>query len=367
MIDEIIYLDHNSTTDLHSIAKNAMDSLLHIPLNPSASHRIGRYAKSLLDQSRIDILNALALDNKLYNIVFTSSATEANNIAIKGTAHIYDKAITSAIEHDSVLQVIGEGVISVNQDGLVNLDHLESILLSYRGMGPILVSIMRANGVSGAIQPMKEINDICSKYDVILHSDYSQFIGKMPNDCDRYNLDMITISSHKIGGPMGVGALIYKKHLDIHPIIVGGGQEYRIRSGTHNVVPIYGFAQLMKYIEQVNKDWSSLEHMRNYMEHKMQFHSPNVIIFSSNALRLPNTSYIAIANKASDSLLINFDLQGIALSKGSACASGKISLPYVAMAMGYQESISNAALRISLGLKNSYAQIDRFIESYSKI
>ena len=364
MIKDYIYFDHNATTDILPEVLESIHNFPTIPMNPSSPHGVGQYAKKILEESRSVVMEHLKADPSKYKMIFTASATEANNIAIKGLSHKYTP-ITSPIEHESVLKVIGEGIIPVDSNGIVDLQYLEKILSN--SDKKYLVSIMMANSVTGVIEPIKEIIDLCHKYGAILHSDATQAIAKIPVSLEEMDVDILTMSSHKMGGPLGVGALIYKKDLDLYPIMIGGGQEYRLRSGTHNIRAIQGFAVAMRQINTLNKKWSEVAELRDYLEREILNVSPSSVIFSKDVARLPNTTYVSMPGMGSDSQLMYFDLHKVAISKGSACSSGKVSLPYVPMAMGFDQDISESAIRISLAPSNSKEEVDKFISLWKEI
>lgn len=355
-----IYLDHNSTTFMDPRVKLGMVDLFEKALNPSSVHSSGRYAKSLIENSRIQIANSLQVPSN-YSILFTSSGTEANNIIIQS---FKDKNILiSSIEHLSIYKfkdlLPNVDVVDVNKDGIVDLEHLERLVAT---KDKPLVSIMLANNETGVIQKVKSIAEITRKYNAVFHSDISQAIGKI--DVDISDFDIVTISSHKFGGPLGAGALIYKDNIKILPHIQGGGQERGLRSGTENVPAIVGFgiaATLLK--ERLNKASYILE-LRDKLELDLLKCCNSALIISRNTPRLPNTSLICMPYVKNNLQLVHFDLNGIEVSSGSACSSGKVGLSHVLKAMQIEEEYIESAVRVSLSSENTLSDVEKFTSSW---
>lgn len=325
------------------------------PYNASSVHGFGREARKIIEEAREKIQKAT--DSEGAQVIFTSSGTEANNLAIKGFVDA-GYVVISATEHASVLKPAEEmkaSYIPVDGNGLVNLSALESILKN--GKGRALVSVMLANNETGVIQPMKKIAELVYRYNGFLHTDASQGFGKIPVSFNNLNVDMMTVSAHKFGGPQGVAALIIKKGIKLAAEITGGGQESGFRAGTENVAAIAGFG----VSATINHQTSNIN-LRNYLESEIKSHAPDVVIFGENAERLPNTSCIAMPNMPSETQLISFDLEGIAVSSGSACSSGKVSVSHVLLAMGVDKKIASTAIRVSLGEENTKEEVDRFIQ-----
>ena len=246
-----IYMDYNSTTPILNKVYSYIKSDIY-PINPSSIHKYGRMGKKILDDTRQIIKQTFNSHN--YNIVFTSSGTEANNLLMKGIKNT--KIITSSVEHPSIKNSVPEaGMISVNTNGIINLIELENKLKESNI--PILISIILANNETGVIQPAEEILFIAKKYNCILHMDTTQAIGKMEIDMEKLPLDAFTISGHKIGAPNGAGALIFKKNIKLHPLITGGGQEKFLRGGTENIYAIKGLKKALELLP------NTLETMQN--------------------------------------------------------------------------------------------------------
>lgn len=360
--DKNIYFDHNATFPIYHEVKKDMMNLMSYPLNPSSIHNFGRCAKNILENSRNIIKNFLNAENN-YNIIFTSSGTEANNLALKSFPNLFK--IASKIEHPSVLKITGTGIIPVNSNGIIVLSELENLL---KKIGKkTLVSVIFANNETGVIQPISDIINIAHKYDSLVHTDAVQIVGKEDININKLNVDLMTISAHKFGGPNGAGCLIYKKNLELSPILLGGGQEFKIRSGTQNLPAIHGFAKACQISASHMNKFNKVEILRDYIEHSLKLIDNNIIIFGKNATRLSNTSSISMKKVSSEIQVIHFDINGVAVSAGSACSSGKVTSPYVQLAMGYSQSIANTAIRISLGPSNTKEEADKFISLWKNL
>jgi cysteine desulfurase len=358
-LSDYIYLDHNATTILNPVVKKAMAEMGDEPLNASSIHAFGREAKKILEVARSNIAKAVGVDEK-YEVVFTATGTEANNIALKGFKNF--EVITTTIEHPSVLQVVGQGLIPVDKNGIVDLVALEEILKTGK---KYLVSVIFANNEVGVIQPIKEIIDLVHKYNGIIHSDATQAFGKISLDISELDLDLITISAHKMGGPQGAAALVFKKNLPVHALMQGGGQEFRIRPGTQNLNAIHAFGVAASLINL--NDYAKLAELRDYLESEIMQVCQDIAFFSKDVARLPNTSSFTMPNVSNETQLIHFDTNGFAISAGSACSSGRIGLSTTQMNMGYSEEIARTAIRISLGIGNTKQQIDKFVSCWREL
>lgn len=358
-LSDYIYFDHNATTPVNPVVKKAMAEMGDEPLNASSIHAFGREAKKILEVARSNIVQALNADEK-YEVVFTATGTEANNIALKGFKNF--EVITTTVEHPSVLQVVGQGLIPVDKNGIVDLAALEEILKTGK---KYLVSVIFANNEVGVIQPIKEIIDLVHKYNGIIHSDATQAFGKISFNISELDLDLITISAHKMGGPQGAAALVFKKNLPVHALMQGGGQEFRIRPGTQNLVAIHGFGVAASLIN-VNA-YTKLAELRDYLESEIMQVCQDTVFFSKDVLRLPNTSSFTMPNVSNETQLIHFDTKGFAISAGSACSSGRVGLSTTQMSMGYSEEIAKTAIRISLGIGNTKQQVDKFVSCWREL
>ena len=356
-----IYFDHNATYPVHRNVIELMSEVMKEPINSSSIHSLGRKGKALIEQARERIQSLLNAHYNEYKVVFTSSGTEANNLALKGLPLC--EVMTTTIDHPSVLNVVGEGAIPVDSNGLVILNELENALkLSNK---TILVSIILANNETGVIQPIKELAKLIHQYGALIHTDATQATGKIPLDIVDLGVDMITITGHKFGGPIGAAALIFRNDIDLKPMIVGGGQEYRLRAGTPNVAAIAGFGLAAEIAKDYN--WKDIEGLRNYIEDSIVRENSKSIVFSKNTNRLPNTSSFTMPGVKNITQVIHFDMNGIAVSAGSACSSGRADLPYVQMGMGYSKDVAETAIRVSLGLDSTKSEAEKFISTWKTL
>ncbi|VVC46324.1 Cysteine desulfurase,Aminotransferase class V domain,Pyridoxal phosphate-dependent transferase, major [Cinara cedri] len=357
-----VYADYNATTP---IGKNVKESILEVlslqTFNPSSLHRRGQEARKVLQDARDNVRNFIGVpDNK--EIVFTSSATEANNLVMAGMKEY--QHVMSAIEHPSILNSArNPHIIPVNKNGVVDLVELEKILNKLKG-NKILVSIMMANNETGVIQPIKRITEIVHKFGAVCHTDAAQSIGKINVNMEDLGVDLLTLSAHKFGGIVGSGVLIFDKKLEIKPIIFGGGQEKGLRGGTENVVAIAGLSAALHNIPELLVKMKEIEVLRDQLEYEL----PNLTnIFGKNSERLPNTSCIYMSGVKNDVQLMNFDLNNIAVSNGSACSSGKIEPSYVLLAMGATKEQAECSIRISIGWETKCKDIKKIINCWYSI
>jgi len=353
-----IYLDYNATVPLKEEVAEIMAEVAKLPYNPSSIHSFGREAKKLIEEARNEVAKFSGAENA--QVIFTSSGTEANNMAINGIKDI-SAVIVSSIEHVSVLKPAEDKkafVIPVDENGVIRLDALRRILENVDGKA--LVSVMLANNETGVIQPIKEIAELVYRNGGYIHCDAAQALGKIKLNFNDLNVDMMTISAHKLGGPQGAAALIIKKGLVVAPFVKGGGQESGYRAGTENVAAIVGFGKAAELADEIKPD------LRDWLESEIKSYAPDAVIFGQNVARLPNTSYIAAGKMPSETQLIAFDLSGVAVSSGSACSSGKVSISHVLLAMGVSKEQAAMAIRVSLGKETTKEEISRFLEIWKK-
>ncbi len=367
----MIYLDHNSTTNLLEEAKNAMLLALAKPFNPSAIHGLGREGKKIIEQARKQVAGLSGIINHFrdYYITFTSSGTEANNLIISNFNN--GEVFVSAIEHASILAHVKFGnniqIISVDENGMVNPEDLKE-KLSKSAAEKKLVSIIFANNETGVIQDIKQITKIAHDFGALVHSDCVQAFGKIPVDLVDLDLDFATISAHKIGGPVGSGALISKAIHHLVPHIIGGGQEKGLRSGTENVAATAGFGVAAEIANrEMESRYKHLKGLRDYLEKEIVKIFPKINVVNQQSERLPNTSLIINLGKKSETQIIAFDLKNIAISSGAACSSGKIGSSKTLEAMGFSEEERDSAIRISLGYTTTKQDIDKFLRIYREI
>jgi len=368
-----VYLDWNATTPLRPEARAAMAAAWDFCGNPSSVHAEGRQARRLVEEARAAV--AAAVGALPRNVVFTSGGTEANALALtpglrRGSGPRVERLLVSAIEHASVLAggrfpTEAIGTIGVTSAGLLDLDRLRANL---EGGPPALVSVMLANNETGAVQPVAEASEIVHAAGGLLHVDAIQALGKISFDINSLNADLITVSGHKIGGPKGVGAVVLAEGVrGLEPLLRGGGQELGRRAGTENVAGIAGFGAAVKAtMDSLQNDAIRLENLRNWLEEGLR-QTPGAIVFSGDVPRLPNTTLFTVPGMRAETAVIGFDLEGIAVSSGSACSSGKVQPSHVLKAMGFDPEIAQGAVRLSLGWSTSPADIDRCLEAWRKL
>jgi len=366
MPSDIIYFDYNATHPVFPEVCDAMLDVLSSPYNPSSMHAMGRKGKALLDSVRKSLCGYFGISSNDYLVIFTSGGTESNNLALRC---VKPHVITLATEHSSVFNVVGQGVLEVDKQGIIKLDVLHGILSHYRdaGIEEGIVSIALANGETGVIQPLKEVAAIVHEYGWLLHSDCVQALGKIEVNLADLGIDLVSVSAHKIGGPQGVGALICRKGIEVQPLFVGGGQELRMRSGTQNVAGIVGFGKALQLVSNSSTRFAEVENIRNFIERELTECAKNSIVFSSSAKRLPNVANITMPNVPSETQVIYFDTNSVCVSAGSACSSGKVELPRVQMSMGYSEVESRTALRISLGVGSTMDEAKIFCDLWKDL
>ena len=368
-----VYLDWNATTPLRPEARAAMAAAWDLAGNPSSVHAEGRQARRLVEEARAAVAGAIGAPPR--NLVFTSGGTEANALALtpglrRGSGLPAARLLVSAIEHASVLAggrfpTEAIGTIGVTRSGLLDLDRLRANL---EGGLPALVSVMLANNETGAVQPVAEVAEIVHAAGGLLHVDAIQAFGKIPIDINILNADLVTLSAHKIGGPKGVGAVILAEGVQgLEPLLRGGGQELGRRAGTENVTGIVGFGAAVKAaIGCLDGDAIRLENLRNRLE-KGLGQTRGLIVFAEGVPRLPNTTLFTVPGMRAETAVIGFDLEGIAVSSGSACSSGKVQPSHVLKAMGFAPELAQGAVRLSLGWSTSSADIDRCLEAWRKL
>lgn len=368
MHGERTYLDHNATAPLRPEARVAMLAALDLTGNASSVHEEGRRARQTVEEARSEV--AALIDASADEVFFTSSATEANNWAIRGG---WDALAIGAIEHDSVLAPArASGLplfeIPAGLAGTVYLDTLETELrTAHPRAGRRLVSVQLANAETGIIQPVAEAVVLTREHGATFHTDAVQAMGRVRVSFRKLGLDLASISAHKLGGPKGVGALVIRNGVELQPLLLGGGQEGRRRAGTENVAAIAGFGAAAK---AAGKDLARMDRialLRDRLEAVVREMTPGANIFGRLDARLPNTSCIAYPHAQAATLLIKLDLAGVAVSAGSACSSGKIGGSHVLAAMHVDPSFANAAIRVSLGPASTDSDVERFLDAWADI
>lgn len=360
-----VYADYNATAPIsENVKKSILEVLLKQTLNPSSLHKRGQEARKILQDARDNIRDALGVPSDK-EIVFTSGATEANNLVMRGIAGYLH--VISAIEHPSILNsACNPYIIPVNQEGIVDFLELEKILSELKG-NKAIVSVMMANNETGVIQPVKEIAEIAHKFGAICHTDTAQSVGKIKVNMEDLGVDLLTLSAHKFGGVAGSGVLIFNKELAIEPIIIGGGQEKGFRGGTENIVAIAGLSAALQNIPDLLLKMDEVKELRDQLECELLNLASDIRIFGKNSKRLPNTSFIYMPGVKSDVQLMHFDLNHIAVSNGSACSSGKVEPSHVLLAMGATKEQAECSIRISIGPETKPQDIKKIVDCWYNI
>ena len=371
-----VYLDWNASAPLRAEARDALAAALALTGNPSSVHEEGRGARRAVEQAREEVA-ALAGANPR-NVVFTSGGTEANALALTPAIEVggektpFDRLLISAIEHPSVraggrfpARAIEE--IPVCANGVVDLVALERMLGSG---GRAVVSIMAANNETGVIQPVSDAATLIHRHGGLLHVDAVQAAGRMPLDINSFGADLLTLSAHKLGGAKGAGALVKRDDALHFPdsMIKGGGQERGARAGTENVAAIAAFGAAAAAMKAALA--AEIRHMaalREGLEDGLRAVTPDAVIFGAEAERLPNTTLVAVPGGKAETLVIGFDLDGVAVSSGSACSSGKVAPSHVLAAMGVPGELARGAIRLSTGPATTEADIERFLIVWQKL
>jgi cysteine desulfurase len=354
----LIYLDANATEPLRPAARAAVIATLDLVGNPSSIHRDGRAARSVLETARETVAACFGADPRY--LIFTSGGTEANALAIHGLGR-HRRILRGATEHAAVIATAGETatVLPVGAQGLV--DRAELARLLALEPHPSLVCLMLANNETGTIQPIAEVAALCRHYKARLHVDATQAAGRIAVDLVSLGADSLALSAHKLGGPMGAGALVLAPDAaaELHPLIAGGGQERGLRGGTPALPAIAGFGAAAH--EAVPADALRLVPLRDAMEAAAV--TAGALVCGAG-LRLPNTTCLALPGVRSEAQVIAFDLAGLSVSAGSACSSGKVARSHVLEAMGLAE-LAGHAIRVSLPWNAVQDHVAAFAEVYS--
>ena len=354
-----VYLDYNATAPMRPEVIGAVTAALALGGNPSSVHGPGRLARRAVEDAREEV--AALIGAAPEDIVFTSGGTESNALALFGAGRT--RILASAVEHESVLRNAPCETIPVDANGFVDLAALAAML----DARPALVSVMLANNETGVIQPVAEAAEIAHRYGALFHCDAVQGAGKISVDVREIGADLLSLSAHKLGGPKGVGALYVAPHVTLKPLFDGGGQERRRRSGTENLSGIAGFGAAAKLAREHMGDYERLAGLRDALESQIRALAPRAVIFGQDAPRLANTSLVSMPEVASETQVIAFDLEGIAVSAGSACSSGKVEPSRVLRAMGYEMGVASTAVRVSLGWESGEEDVNKFIEAWGRL
>jgi cysteine desulfurase len=368
-----LYFDWNATAPLRPQAGAAMLAALDAAGNPSSVHGEGRAARRLIESARESVAALVGAEPR--NVLFTSGGTEANVLALApvsaARAAPRDRLLVSAIEHPSVLAGGRFPAAAVEQmpvtgDGQLDLAALERRLAALGGR--VLVSLMLANNETGVVQPVSEVARLVHAAGGRLHVDAVQGAGRIPCDINALGADLLTVSGHKIGAPKGVGALVRRDGAEPMPLMRGGGQEQGMRAGTENVPGIAGFgAAAAAARTALAAEGARSAALRDRLEAGLKAATPEVVIFGAAVERLPNTTLFAVPGMKAETAVIAFDLEGIAVSSGAACSSGRVQPSHVLAAMGVAAELAGAAVRVSLGPTTAESDIECFIQAWIRV
>ncbi len=368
------YFDWNATVPLRDEARAALVAALGATGAASSVHAEGRAARAVVEKARGQVAALVGAEPK--SVIFTSGATEANMLALTpelvvlGKPYTCDRLLVSAIEHASALsggRFAADKVerLPVTAEGIVGLDALRAAMA--KGGRP-LVSVMHANNETGVIQPIAEIAAVVHDAGGVLHVDAAQTAGRIDCDIAALGVDMLTISSHKLGGPQGAGALVLNGPQPAMPLIKGGGQERGFRAGTENVAAVAGFGAAAEAAARSQDTAAArMAALRDRFEARLKAEVPGAVIFGAGSPRLPNTCLVAVPGLKAETALIAFDLNGIAVSSGSACSSGKVGASHVLTAMGVEPALAAGAIRVSLGWSTTEAEVESLLNAWKKV
>jgi len=373
----LIYLDNAASTAVHPEVVKEMMPYFDVQYgNPSSIHQFGRKAKNAMQKARKQVAALIGAEPD--EILFTSGGTESNNTILYGIPKLQgshldqNHIITSSIEHEAILQPCKEfeniGIkityLPVDERGIVDPNDIANSINSQT----VLVSIMLANNEVGTIQPIKEISEICKKHQIPLHTDAVQAVGKVPINVKELGVDALSISSHKINGPKGVGALFIKKGLIIAPEILGGGQENGMRSGTENVASIVGFGKACEIAKEgLNENISHFKKLHSSILEKITKEISHVKLNGHSEKRMFNNIHLTFLGVNGEDLIIKLDEYGIAASTGSACSIHTQKASHVLKAMGFNHEQITGSLRMSFGYLNTLDEVDQTIDVLKKV
>ena len=373
----MIYLDNAASTAVHPEVVKEMLPYFDVQYgNPSSIHQFGRKAKNAIQKARKQVAALIGAEPD--EILFTSGGTESNNTILygipksRGPKFVLNHIITSSIEHEAILEPCRDleknGVkvtyLPVDEHGIVNPNDITNLV----NPQTVIVSVMFANNEVGTIQPIKEISKICNKYQIPLHTDAVQAVGKVPINVKELGVDALSISSHKINGPKGVGALFIKKGLTIAPEILGGGQENGMRSGTENVASIVGFGKACEIAkERLNDNISHFQTLHSSILSSVVKEIPHVKLNGHPEKRIFNNIHLTFLGVNGEDLIIKLDEHGIAASTGSACSVHTQKASHVLKAMGFNNEQITGSLRISFGYMNTLNEVNQTVEVLKKV
>jgi len=368
----LIYLDNAASTQIHNDVLNSMLPYLKEQYgNPSSIHRYGRLTRKAIHKARKQIASLINADPA--EILITSGGTESNNTALVGISSQFpdSQIITSSIEHDAILEPCKKlnskgfqvNYLPVDKFGMIDTSDLENIISKKTS----LVSVMFGNNEVGTIQPISEIAKLCHENEIIFHTDAVQAVGKIPIDVKELGIDLLSISSHKLHGPKGIGALYIRDGVKIDPIILGGGQEFRLRSGTENVASIVGFGKACEIAQNhLIENNLLIKKLQNLLIVRILDEIPEVTFNGHSESRLPNNTHFTFLGVNGEDLIIKLDEYGIAASTGSACSVNTQKASHVLESMGFSLEQITGSLRLTVGIFNTENEINETVDILKK-
>lgn len=375
MPDRRIYLDYSATAPVRPGVRESMQPYVEDAFgNPSSLYSYGLEARAALENARDGLRGALGASD--WHLAFTGSGSASDNLAVLGFGrrHPEGRIVRSGIEHKAVLEstralaAAGHDVreAPVDAEGVLDLGALAELLPD--DGRPSLVSVMWANNETGVVQPIADLSRLCRERGAVLHSDAVQAFGKLPIDLRDCPVDLLTVSGHKLGGPKGVGALLYRRELELEPLIYGGGHEDGLVSGTQNVAGAVGFAAAARLaVEELEGETSRLRELRDELERSLTAAVPDVVINGGGARRLPHILGVSVPGVDIEGLLTSLDLEGVCISSGSACTTGSVEPSHVMRAMGREGDLARNTIRMSLGWGTTRADVEYAAEVFPRV
>lgn len=360
-----VYLDANATSPLRPGALAAMSNIFGKSGNPSSVHQFGREARRVLEDARQTL--AKIIQAEAQDVIFTSGGTEANYLALRGLGQTICGVLVGATEHESVLgNVPAADLLPVDHHGRLDFEVVETLLQQREA--PVLVSVMLAHNETGVLQDIPRLAELVRHYNGFLHTDAAQALGKIPVSFKELGVDLMSLSAHKLGGPPGIGALVVSSRVPLKGVLKGGGQEQGLRPGMQSVALAVGFAEALLGAE-AERNILAQQHQTwiGEMEAELKAFCPNLLIIGEQSPRLPHVSCLVMPGVPSAVQVMRFDLEGVAVSAGSACSSGKITPSQALIRMGLPEDVVKSAIRVSLGWHSNREDLVRFTNLWKKI
>ena len=367
-----VYLDNNASTPLKPEVRDAMVAALDLYGNPSSTHSFGQGGRMAIDHARRHVAQLFHVRPE--QVVFTAGGTEANNLVMRGVmaGQVGKKMLISAVEHSSVrataaaLEKAGVVVdrVGVDKHGVLDLADLKSML---QQGNVALVCVLHANNETGAIQPVRDIADLCKAHGAMFMVDAVQTAGKTDIDPATLGADFVTVSFHKMGGPKGAGAVIFAGAPEMQAHTTGGSQERYRRAGTENIAAIVGAGVAAELAPKAIAKQEEIARLRQKMEQGLKRLANDLIIVGENTPRMANTTNVLVPGVDGQTMLMALDLEGYAVATGSACFSGRVEPSPVILAHGYAPELAKCAVRISLGVQNTEAEVDGFVDAFKRV